>query len=126
MPDSSHPALRTSMPIPTFGPLLARRDLIRFGSVGVAASALPAWLPAVESNPSPVTAQSVIVLWMAGGLTHIEWLGSALLAQGAVLAAQGDKPAAQAALREALAQLQASVGDEAPATREARALLAGS
>ena len=63
---------------------------------------------------------------IAGGLTHIEWLGSALLAQGAVLAAQGDKPAAQAALREALAQLQASVGDEAPATREARALLAGS
>jgi hypothetical protein len=31
----------------SFGPLLARRDLLRFGTVGVAASALPPNLPAV-------------------------------------------------------------------------------
>src|SRR5712671_1662558 len=60
------------MPIPTFGPLLDRRDLLRFGSVGIAASALPSWLPSAEPKPTPATAQSVIVLWMAGGLTHID------------------------------------------------------
>ena len=54
-----------------------------------------------------------------------EWLGSALLAQAVVQKAQGNKAAAQATLGEALAQLQGAVGDGAPATQEARALLTG-
>jgi serine/threonine protein kinase/tetratricopeptide (TPR) repeat protein len=59
------------------------------------------------------------------GFTHSEWLGSALLAMGVVQSAQGNNAAAQTTLRESLAQLHESVGDDAPATREARALLAG-
>jgi serine/threonine-protein kinase len=60
----------------------------------------------------------------AKGLAQSAWLGDALLALGAVLRAQGDAPAAQIALQEALAQLRAAVGDDAPAAREAQALLA--
>jgi tetratricopeptide (TPR) repeat protein len=59
------------------------------------------------------------------GQPHTEWLGSALLAQGAVLAAQGEAAQARAVLGEALNQLQASMGPDAWATRDARALLAG-
>ena len=67
-------------------PLLSRRDLLRVGGVTVASSLVPAeWLTAAE--PSPATeqsrasprrrgaagkAQSVIFLWMAGGVTHID------------------------------------------------------
>ena len=58
------------MPIPSFGPLLGRRDLLRFGAVSAAANALPPWISAAE--PQLATANSVIVLWMAGGLTHID------------------------------------------------------
>jgi hypothetical protein len=59
----------------SFGPLLTRRDLLRFGTVGVAASALPPNLPAVP-NPDigPARADSVIVIWLAGGMTHIDSL----------------------------------------------------
>ena len=60
----------------------------------------------------------------AKGFASSEWLGTALLAQGQVLRAAGDKASAQAALREAATQLQAALGDDAPQTREARALLA--
>ncbi len=65
----------------TFG-LLNRRDLLRVGSLGLAASALPAALTrslaALEVQPelSAVHARgkadAVIVLWMAGGVTHID------------------------------------------------------
>jgi len=58
------------------------------------------------------------------GQPHTEWLGSALLAQGAVLAAHGEAAQARAVLGEALNQLQASMGPDAWATRDARALLA--
>ena len=44
-----------------------------------------------------------------------EWLGSALVAQGTVLAAQGDEKAAEAALEEGRAQLLGSVGPLGPA-----------
>ena len=47
--------------------LLDRRDLLRIGSVGIAASALPG----VRAN-SAKKAKSVLVLWMAGGVTHHE------------------------------------------------------
>ena len=57
------------------------------------------------------------------GFAHSEWLGSALVADGLVQRARGDLAAAQAAWRSALAELVATVGDTAPATVEARALL---
>src|SRR5437870_5702330 len=57
--------------------LLSRRDLLRAGSIGLAASPLPFnWLSAVQARPPGKersgTARSVIVLWMAGGVTHID------------------------------------------------------
>ncbi len=53
--------------------LLDRRDLLRVGSLTIAASALPAQL--AIANQSPIgtgKAKSVIYLWMAGGVTHID------------------------------------------------------
>ncbi len=47
--------------------ILSRRDLLRFGSVGIAASALPG----LHATPAK-KAKSVLVLWMAGGVTHHE------------------------------------------------------
>jgi tetratricopeptide (TPR) repeat protein len=58
------------------------------------------------------------------GFEHSEWLGSALVAQGLVDQAQGDQAAAQASWRAALVELRDSLGDAAPATEEARRLLA--
>jgi hypothetical protein len=49
-----------------------RRDLLRVGSVGVSASLWPGLSTqdaAGETGPAP-KAQSVILLWMAGGVTH--------------------------------------------------------
>lgn len=60
-----------------------------------------------------------------GGFEHSEWLGSALVAQGLVQRARGEAAAAQASWQAALVELQASVGDTAPATVEVRRLLAG-
>ncbi len=61
--------------------LLSRRDLLRVGSIGVAATALPAALfpPCNADEKSPPRegqgkAKSVIFLWMAGGVTHIDSL----------------------------------------------------
>ena len=61
-----------------------------------------------------------------GGFDHSAWLGEALLAQGVVQTAQGTKTAAEATLREALTQLQDTIGDSAPASQEARSLIASS
>lgn len=55
-------------------------------------------------------------------LTATYWLGIALMAQGVVEKAQGNKSAARLAFDEALSQLRGSLGDDAPATKEARAL----
>jgi hypothetical protein len=60
-----------------WGSLLARRDLLRVGSLGVAASILPAGLAhraslAAETDSPRAKAKSVIFLWMAGGVTHID------------------------------------------------------
>src|SRR5262249_13025787 len=60
--------------------LLSRRDLLRVGSLGVAGSLLPFEVPSAQAKPTTrcgtvsdrATARSVIVLWMAGGLTHID------------------------------------------------------
>src|SRR5262245_60865002 len=55
--------------------LISRRDLLRVGSLSVAATALPAGLRAAEKQQpreSQSKAKSVIFLWMAGGVTHID------------------------------------------------------
>lgn len=59
------------------------------------------------------------------GFTSTAWLGNALLAHALVAQAQGDKGGARTALREGIVQLQGAVGEDAPAAREARALLEG-
>lgn len=64
--DASSPALPT---------LLNRRDLLRVGSIGVGASVLPPLLgPQAMGARREMTgrAKSVIFLWMAGGVTHID------------------------------------------------------
>jgi tetratricopeptide (TPR) repeat protein len=60
----------------------------------------------------------------ASGFAGTEWLGDALLARSVVERARGERAAAQALLREAQTQLHDTLGDDAPASREARALLA--
>lgn len=52
--------------------LWKRRDLLRVGTLGLAAAALPGTTAA--SSARTASADSVIVLWMAGGLTHIDSL----------------------------------------------------
>jgi len=58
-----------------------------------------------------------------GGFAQSAWLGDTLLAQAEVQYALGDD-AARATLAEALAQLRATTGEDGPATREAKTLLA--
>ncbi|MGZ5713213.1 MAG: protein kinase domain-containing protein [Caldimonas sp.] len=60
------------------------------------------------------------------GLAYSEWLGQALVAQGIAQEAQGEREAARATLAAALEQLRKAAGEQAPATREAIALLAAS
>lgn len=60
-----------------WGPWLDRRDLLRIGSLSIAASALPTMLSSVAPTTAAEQrgrskAQSVIFLWMAGGVTHID------------------------------------------------------
>jgi hypothetical protein len=53
--------------------LLDRRDLLRVGSLTIAASAVPAQLAMAGQSPIGTgKAKSVIYLWMAGGVTHID------------------------------------------------------
>ena len=54
-------------PLPRFDPFLTRRDLLRVGSVAAASAALPA-LKAQDAG----SAKTVVLLWMAGGMTHHE------------------------------------------------------
>jgi hypothetical protein len=55
-----------------FGPC-DRRDVLRVGSLSIAATALPASLLAGQAAPIGTgKAKSVIYLWMAGGVTHID------------------------------------------------------
>lgn len=53
-------------------PSFSRRDVLRVGSVGVSASLWPGLAPGevVREGNTPAKAQSVILLWMAGGVTH--------------------------------------------------------
>ncbi|MFN0198366.1 MAG: DUF1501 domain-containing protein [Planctomycetaceae bacterium] len=53
--------------------LLDRRDLLRVGSLSIAASALPLGLAGADSTGKYKSrAESVIFLWMGGGVTHID------------------------------------------------------
>src|SRR5262245_6263346 len=52
-------------------PLLSRRDLLRAAGVGVAASAVPRRARGT-SPPLAKSAKSVVLLWMAGGVTHLD------------------------------------------------------
>jgi Protein of unknown function (DUF1501) len=61
----------------SWGPLLNRRDLLRVGALGVAGTLLPFTVrKATHAETTPrapaAHARSVIVLWMAGGVTHID------------------------------------------------------
>jgi Protein of unknown function (DUF1501) len=52
---------------PAWSGLFTRRDVLRIGAAGITAAALP--FDGVAA-PGGVKAKSVIVLWMAGGVTH--------------------------------------------------------
>src|SRR5215475_8113462 len=65
---SPHPVVPPSHP---WEPLLSRRDVLRVGALAVAGSLAPG-SRATPARPGKATAQSVIVLWMAGGVTHID------------------------------------------------------
>ncbi len=51
-------------------PILNRRDVLRVGSIAAAGLAAPALLPKASAKNAAAKADSVIVLWMAGGVTH--------------------------------------------------------
>jgi len=80
------------MPFPAWHGLLSRRDLLKVGSVGVAGTLLPG---ASASQSKNGTAKSVIVLWMAGGVTHLDSFDP--------------KPDAPAEIRGTLASIQTGV-----------------
>src|SRR5262245_56914973 len=67
--------LAPSQPVAWDG-LLSRRDLLRIGPLGIAATLLPSGVsPAAAALPPRARsgrARSVILLWMAGGVTHID------------------------------------------------------
>lgn len=58
------------------------------------------------------------------GFHESAWLGRALLVQGEVLAAQGNRDTARSTLTEAQTMLHETIGDAAPWTRQADAALA--
>ena len=70
--------------------------------------------------------QRARALWSAGsaaGLPHSAWLGQALIAQAVVREAAGQGDTARHSAEEALPHLQATMGEQAPETREAVAFL---
>jgi serine/threonine-protein kinase len=77
---------------------------------------------AAETHAAKAVAQGRAAM---AGFAHSAWLGHALVAQGLTQRALGERAAAGATLRAAIQELQATLGERAPATREARELLAG-
>lgn len=51
---------------------LTRRDLLRVGSIGVASTVVSGVAAKDQAASPPATADSVIYLWMGGGVTHID------------------------------------------------------
>ncbi len=69
------PAPEPIRPPRAWDALLSRRDLLRVGSLSLAGTFLPftrSPSAAANSGSSSSHAKSVIVLWMAGGVTHID------------------------------------------------------
>jgi len=65
--------------------LLNRRDALRVGSMSIAASMAPELNRSVQAaTTGPAKAKSVIFLWMAGGVTHIDSFDPKPLAPAAV------------------------------------------
>src|SRR5919204_4262821 len=73
MPRRDPPAARD---LAAWDALVGRRDLLRVGALGLAGTLLPSFLPAAQAKARPAPgagkARSVVVLWMAGGVTHID------------------------------------------------------
>src|SRR5262245_9561362 len=68
--------IKDSMPTTSdnFFGLLTRRDVVRLGSLSLGASLLPAGLIFGDARSPRPRARSVIFLWLAGGVTHIDSL----------------------------------------------------
>jgi hypothetical protein len=71
VPRQNSPARTRDLPPPAWDGLLSRRDVLRVGSLAVAGSVLP-FASAPARGVPPPRARSVVVLWMAGGVTHID------------------------------------------------------
>jgi tetratricopeptide (TPR) repeat protein len=80
-------------------------------------------LPAARAHAAQAVSQGQAAM---AGFAHSAWLGHALVAQGLAQRALGDGIAARTSLHAAVRELQATLGESAPATREARELLTGS
>ncbi len=80
---------------------------------------------AIEGVDETVSrARSLWTAAAASGLPHSAWLGQALIAQAVVRKAAGQGDTARRSAGEALPHLQATMGELAPATREAVTFLA--
>src|SRR3954469_8959512 len=67
------PCFNSGVPWPSaWNGLLSRRDLLRVGSLGIAGSLLPAVPGQSLTTHRSRKAKTVILLWMAGGVTHID------------------------------------------------------
>ena len=70
------PSMQNSrLQVPPLSVLFNRRDALRVGSMTLAASVLPGLAPETQAASSfkmNGKAQSVIFLWMGGGVTHID------------------------------------------------------
>lgn len=89
----SRGAVRGHKQVSPVDSLWNRRDLLRVGSLSIAASALPPLLSrAAAARKTPSKAQSVILLWMAGGVTHIDSFDPKPLAPIEVRGTLGDMP----------------------------------
>jgi eukaryotic-like serine/threonine-protein kinase len=75
-----------------------------------------------EANAARAVAQAREAM---AGFEHSQWLGNALVALGMVQKGRGESAAAQASWRAALVELQATLGESAPATDEVRRLMDG-
>jgi hypothetical protein len=90
-----NPAMDTSSPpFLAWHALPSRRDLLRVGSLGLTAALLPH--PCLSAQERGGTARSVIILWMAGGVTHIDAFdpkpGAPDTVRGALTAIQTTSP----------------------------------
>jgi serine/threonine-protein kinase len=79
-------------------------------------------LEAAQSHGAKAVAQARAAM---AGFAHSAWLGHALVAQGMTQRAMGERAAARTSWRAAVEEFRATLGERAPATREALELLAG-